>query len=105
VPVVVPPGRRLSPIVDLRITRGSSDRPLLAIDTRDGLPGPTDAWLTRAGLARETSRLRRGTPAEVTDRIGRWREATGVSRLSLQILDLGDLDHVEFVAEQILPAA
>jgi len=27
----------------------------------DGLPGPTDAWLTLAGLARETSRLRLGT--------------------------------------------
>ena len=26
-----------------------------------GLPGPTDAWLTLAGLARETSRLRIGT--------------------------------------------
>jgi F420-dependent oxidoreductase-like protein len=27
----------------------------------DGLPGPTDAWTTLAGLARETSRLRLGT--------------------------------------------
>jgi len=27
----------------------------------DGLPGPTDAWITLAGLARETSRLRLGT--------------------------------------------
>src|SRR5882762_2729653 len=29
--------------------------------TADGLPGPTDAWVTLAGLARETSRLRLGT--------------------------------------------
>src|SRR5215212_10615991 len=28
---------------------------------RDGLPGPTDAWVTLAGLARETARLRLGT--------------------------------------------
>lgn len=28
---------------------------------RDGLPGPTDAWTSLAGLARETSRLRLGT--------------------------------------------
>jgi alkanesulfonate monooxygenase len=28
---------------------------------RDGLPGPTDAWITLAGLARETSRIRLGT--------------------------------------------
>ncbi|MFC3997779.1 LLM class F420-dependent oxidoreductase [Nocardiopsis sediminis] len=27
----------------------------------DGLPGPTDAWITLAGLARETSRVRLGT--------------------------------------------
>src|SRR5437763_15459397 len=27
----------------------------------DGLPGPTDAWITLAGLARETSRIRLGT--------------------------------------------
>ncbi|HEX3565254.1 MAG TPA: LLM class F420-dependent oxidoreductase [Acidimicrobiales bacterium] len=27
----------------------------------DGLPGPTDAWITLAGIARETSRIRLGT--------------------------------------------
>ncbi len=32
----------------------------LAMGT-DGLPGPTDAWTTLAGLARETSRIRLGT--------------------------------------------
>ncbi len=32
----------------------------LAMGT-DGLPGPTDAWATLAGLARETSRVRLGT--------------------------------------------
>src|SRR3954462_6091872 len=26
----------------------------------DGLPGPTDAWITLAGLARETSRIKLG---------------------------------------------
>ncbi|HZB47456.1 MAG TPA: LLM class flavin-dependent oxidoreductase, partial [Mycobacteriales bacterium] len=33
----------------------------LAMGDRDGLPGPTDAWVTLGGLARETSRLRLGT--------------------------------------------
>jgi F420-dependent oxidoreductase-like protein len=33
----------------------------LAIGGGDGLPGPTDAWLTLAALARETSRIRLGT--------------------------------------------
>src|SRR5579875_2950643 len=27
----------------------------------DGLPGPTDAWVTLGGIARETSRIRLGT--------------------------------------------
>src|SRR4030088_3299290 len=29
--------------------------------TGDGLPGPTDAWTTLAGLARDTGRIRLGT--------------------------------------------
>src|SRR4051794_33748500 len=33
----------------------------LAMGSGDGLPGPTDAWLTLAALARETSRIRLGT--------------------------------------------
>ncbi|GGH50023.1 LLM class F420-dependent oxidoreductase [Microbacterium album] len=33
----------------------------LVMGGRDGLPGPTDAWTTLAGLARETERLRLGT--------------------------------------------
>ncbi len=33
----------------------------LSMGDGDGLPGPTDAWLTLAGLARETSRIRLGT--------------------------------------------
>lgn len=33
----------------------------LSMGDGDGLPGPTDAWTTLAGLARETSRIRLGT--------------------------------------------
>src|SRR4030081_3923249 len=33
----------------------------LAMGGRDGLPGPTDSWVTLAGLARETQRIRLGT--------------------------------------------
>src|SRR4051812_682932 len=33
----------------------------LKMGDMDGLPGPTDAWITLAGLARETSRIRLGT--------------------------------------------
>jgi F420-dependent oxidoreductase-like protein len=33
----------------------------LAMGDTDGRPGPTDAWITLAGLARETERIRLGT--------------------------------------------
>jgi len=33
----------------------------LAMGGADGLPGPTDAWITLAGIARETSTIRLGT--------------------------------------------
>ena len=33
----------------------------LAMGGGDGLPGPTDAWMTLAGLARDTTRIRLGT--------------------------------------------
>ncbi|EFG09881.1 putative monooxygenase [Streptomyces clavuligerus] len=33
----------------------------LAMGSADGLPGPTDAWITLAGLARETRSIRLGT--------------------------------------------
>ncbi len=33
----------------------------LSMGAADGLPGPTDSWVTLAGLARETSRIRLGT--------------------------------------------
>ncbi|MEN3358997.1 MAG: hypothetical protein V7637_2979 [Mycobacteriales bacterium] len=33
----------------------------LSMGSGSGLPGPTDAWITLAGLARETSRVRLGT--------------------------------------------
>jgi alkanesulfonate monooxygenase len=73
--------------------------------------GRDDAEVTRRAeaIGREAGELREnglaGTPDEVTDRIGRWREATGISRLYLQILDIGDLDHVELIAEEILQTA
>ncbi|NEC53046.1 LLM class F420-dependent oxidoreductase [Actinospica acidiphila] len=33
----------------------------LSMGSGDGMPGPTDAWITLAGLARETRRIRLGT--------------------------------------------
>ena len=44
-----------------------------------------------------------GTPAEVVDKIGRWREETGVTRLYLQLLDLSDLDQIDLIASEVAP--
>ncbi|MHA6781551.1 LLM class F420-dependent oxidoreductase [Pseudonocardia saturnea] len=60
-----------------------------------------------ATLGREVDELRAngltGTPAEVVDRIGTWREKTGVTRLYLQLMDLADLDQIDLIAAQVAP--
>ncbi|MCI2421228.1 LLM class F420-dependent oxidoreductase [Saccharopolyspora sp. K220] len=58
-------------------------------------------------IGREVAELRTnglaGTPAEAVDKIGTWRERTGITRLYLQVLDLTDLDHLDLVASEIAP--
>jgi alkanesulfonate monooxygenase len=44
-----------------------------------------------------------GSPAEVVDRLGQWREQTGVTRVYLQLYDLADLDQIELVAQEVMP--
>jgi alkanesulfonate monooxygenase len=44
-----------------------------------------------------------GTPAEIVDLIGTWRERTGISRMYLQLLDLADLDQVELIGAEVAP--
>ncbi len=44
-----------------------------------------------------------GTVAEVVDRLGQWREKTGITRVYLQLLDLADLDQVELIAAEVAP--
>jgi alkanesulfonate monooxygenase len=60
-----------------------------------------------ATLGREVDELRAngltGTPAEVVDRIGAWREKAGVTRLYLQLMDLADLDQIDLIAAQVAP--
>ncbi|GAA4447649.1 LLM class F420-dependent oxidoreductase [Phytohabitans houttuyneae] len=43
-----------------------------------------------------------GTPSEVVDQIGRYAEL-GATRFFLQILDLGDLDHLDVFAAEVAP--
>ncbi|MEU6127814.1 LLM class F420-dependent oxidoreductase [Saccharopolyspora sp. NPDC047091] len=71
--------------------------------------GKDDAEIARraAAIGRDVEELRAnglaGTPAEAVDKIGTWRERTGISRLYLQVLDLSDLDHIDLVAAEVAP--
>ena len=68
----------------------------------------TESELARraAAIGREVEELREnglaGLVPEVVDKIARYAES-GQSRLYLQTLDLGDLDHLRLVAEQVVP--
>jgi F420-dependent oxidoreductase-like protein len=63
---------------------------------------------SRAGaIGRELDDLREdglaGTPDEVVKKIGEFA-AIGAERIYLQVLDLDDLDHLELIATEVLPA-
>lgn len=68
--------------------------------------GTDEAEVTRraAAIGREPAELRTngaaGTVSEVVDTLGRWADA-GAQRIYLQVLDLGDLDHLDLVAGAI----
>jgi F420-dependent oxidoreductase-like protein len=70
--------------------------------------GATDAEAARRASAGgfEYSQLRvqglAGTPAEIVDKLGAARQH-GITRVYLQIWDLHDLDHLDFLAREIVP--
>ncbi|GAA2465772.1 LLM class F420-dependent oxidoreductase [Streptomyces mauvecolor] len=70
--------------------------------------GKDDAEVARraAAIGREVEELKAnglaGSPAEVVEKIGKY-EATGSSRIYLQLLDLDDLDQLELISSQVLP--
>jgi F420-dependent oxidoreductase-like protein len=70
--------------------------------------GKDEAELSRraAAIGMDPAKVRAtaigGTPAEVVDKIGRYAEA-GASAVYLQVLDLGDLAHLELLASEVLP--
>ncbi len=70
--------------------------------------GKDEAEVTRraAAIGRDVDDLREngvaGTPAEAVDVLGRYAEA-GAQRFYLQVLDLGDLDHLDLVAAEVAP--
>lgn len=57
-----------------------------------------------AAIGEQADQLRQfglaGTPQEIADRIGQYAEL-GAQRVYLQVMDLGDLDHLELLAELI----
>ncbi len=69
--------------------------------------GRDDAEVTRraAAIGRAPDELREnglaGTPAEIVDKIGQYAEI-GSQRIYLQVLDLGDLDHLDLVATEVM---
>ncbi len=70
--------------------------------------GASDAEVARraAAIGREVEELKAnglaGSPEEVVDKIGSYAEIAGTSRVYLQILDLGDLDHLELIADRVM---
>lgn len=72
--------------------------------------GRDDAEIARraAAIGREVDELRSnsplvGTPDEIATKLSAYTDA-GVRRVYLQLLDMSDLDHLEFFAKQVVPA-
>jgi F420-dependent oxidoreductase-like protein len=70
--------------------------------------GATEAEMARraAAIGRDPRDLREhavaGTPEEVVARLGAFADA-GASRAYLQVLDLGDLEHLDLLAAEVAP--
>jgi alkanesulfonate monooxygenase SsuD/methylene tetrahydromethanopterin reductase-like flavin-dependent oxidoreductase (luciferase family) len=71
--------------------------------------GRDDAEIARraSAIGREVDELRSnsptvGTPAEIADKLAAYA-GIGVQRVYLQLLDMSDLDHLAFFAEEVIP--
>ncbi|KOG88619.1 LLM class F420-dependent oxidoreductase [Streptomyces varsoviensis] len=70
--------------------------------------GKDDAEVARRAeaIGRSVEDLREnglaGSPNEVAEKIGKF-ESVGSQRIYLQILDLSDLDHLELIADKVMP--
>jgi F420-dependent oxidoreductase-like protein len=62
----------------------------LKMGSVDGLPGPTDSWVTLAGLARETTSIRLGTM--VTSATFRWPGPLAISVAEVDQMSGGRVD-------------
>jgi F420-dependent oxidoreductase-like protein len=72
--------------------------------------GVDDAEVARraARIGREPAELAEnglgGSPDALVEKLGRFAEQ-GIERVYLQVLDMDDLDHLELIAAEVLPAA
>jgi F420-dependent oxidoreductase-like protein len=72
--------------------------------------GRTDAEIAKraAAVGREVPELREnglcGTPEEIVKKLQQWG-SIGVNRAYLQIMDLHDLEHIQLIADAVLPHA
>ncbi|SMC49621.1 LLM class F420-dependent oxidoreductase [Kibdelosporangium aridum] len=73
------------------------------------LIGNTDAEVIARGakynLPEEYVRMNplAGSPAQIVDAIGQWREKTGVSRVYVQVQDVKDIEQIELFAAEVTP--
>ena len=60
-----------------------------------------------AAIGRDLDEMREnglaGTPGEIVDKLGQFAEV-GTQRVYLQVLDLNDIEHLELIAAEVLPA-
>ncbi|WP_299057248.1 LLM class F420-dependent oxidoreductase [uncultured Nocardioides sp.] len=109
------------PFSDLATTRETFDRVRAACESAERDPatmqwsaaqvlcvGADDAEVARraASIGREPDELREngvaGTPEQAVERLRAYADA-GCDRVYLQVLDLGDLDHLRLVAAEVMP--
>jgi F420-dependent oxidoreductase-like protein len=90
------------------VRAAANGRELLYSVAQTACVGRDDAQVARRAeaIGEDVGGLRTGglggTPAQVVDRIGQFA-GLGASRVYLQVLDLGDLDHLELIASAVAP--
>ncbi len=85
----------------------SADELVYSVALAVAVGGSEPEFQSRAtAIGREGAELRThavaGTVSEAVDRLSRLQEL-GVERVYLQVLDLGDLDHLELIASEVVP--
>lgn len=95
-------------VVGEACTKAEREQPMVYSVALAVCAGATEADVTRraAAIGREPAELRTngaaGTAQEVADKILAYHGA-GAARVYLQILDLDDLEHLEFIASEVAP--